>query len=92
MQRQDEAPDPVRILVSVPKRLHKRANQRNLIRRRIKEAYRINKYQFYKQLAEHKIKISLVLVYTSKETEPFLLMERKILLAMERLLKELGKK
>lgn len=32
------------ILVSVSKRYHKRANKRNLIKRRIKEAYRQNKY------------------------------------------------
>ncbi len=31
------------VLFSVPKKFHKRANRRNLLRRRAKEAYRLNK-------------------------------------------------
>lgn len=36
----DEYPS---VLVSVPKRNHKRANVRNLLKRRMREAYRLNK-------------------------------------------------
>ena len=43
-----QAPDPIghlpaRILVSVPKRYFKRAVKRNLLKRRIREAYRLQK-------------------------------------------------
>ena len=38
----DEIPS-VEVLFSVPKKFHKRANKRNLLRRRIKEAYRLQK-------------------------------------------------
>ena len=33
----------VEVLFSVPKKFHKRANRRNLLRRRTKEAYRLQK-------------------------------------------------
>ena len=34
---------PAQVLFTVPKRFHKRANKRNLLRRRTREAYRLNK-------------------------------------------------
>ena len=34
---------PAGVLFSVPKKFHKRANKRNLLRRRMREAYRLNK-------------------------------------------------
>ncbi|WP_417016081.1 ribonuclease P protein component [Alistipes sp.] len=60
-------PDTVRnveVLFSVPKKFHKRANKRNLLRRRTKEAYRLQK-----QILEQgpALNIDLALVYSSKE-------------------------
>ena len=43
MRREGEAELPSRLLVSVPKRLFKRAVKRNLLKRRIREAWRIRK-------------------------------------------------
>lgn len=61
----------VEVLFSVPKRNHKRANKRNLLRRRTKEAYRLNK-QMLTSVAEAKgLGIDLALVYSAKEELPF---------------------
>lgn len=55
----------VRVLFSVPKRNHKRANVRNLLRRRTKEAYRLNKELLHG--CGKRASIDMALVYSSKE-------------------------
>lgn len=46
------APQPARILISVPKRCFKRAVKRNRVKRQIREAYRMNRHLLYGQTAE----------------------------------------
>lgn len=57
--------DPNSILVSVPKRLFKRAVRRNLLKRRIREAYRTQK-----QLLPGN-GYSIMILYNSKEVMDF---------------------
>lgn len=54
----------VEILFSVPKKFHKRANRRNLLRRRTKEAYRLQK-QIITEGGE--LNLDIALIYSSKE-------------------------
>jgi len=58
------------VLFSVPKKFHKRANRRNLLRRRAKEAYRLNKGLL---LAEggKTAAVDVALIYSSKEVLPY---------------------
>ena len=70
----------VELLVSVPKKFHKRANRRNQLRRRTKEAYRLNK----ERLADcgKSAAVDLALIYSSREILPYKTIEhavRKIL-------------
>lgn len=55
----------VEVLFSVPKKFHKRANKRNLLRRRTKEAYRLQK-QLLTDLPAA-VNLDLALIYSSKE-------------------------
>ena len=72
----------VEVLVSVPKRNHKRANKRNLLRRRTKEAYRLNKQALHQAAQDKGVALDIALVYSTKEELPFKTIEngvRKVL-------------
>ncbi|MFI3324084.1 MAG: ribonuclease P protein component [Rikenellaceae bacterium] len=58
------------VLFTVPKRFHKRANRRNLLRRRIKEAYRLNKEIVISSGAKS-YSIDLAIVYSTKEVQTY---------------------
>lgn len=64
----DEKPS-VEVLFSVPKRSHKRANRRNLLRRRTKEAYRLQKELL--TLRVEALDLDLALVYTAADVLPY---------------------
>ncbi len=70
----------VEVLFSTPKKFHKRANRRNLTRRRTKEAYRLQKQLLV--LHNQAQNIDLALIYSSSEVLPYPKIEhavRKIL-------------
>ncbi len=54
-----------KLLISVSKRNFKRAVDRNLIKRRIKEAFRKNSYQLKTILEDKKVSINIALIYVS---------------------------
>lgn len=68
-----EAPRPVSVgsgvsmMVSVPKRHHKRANKRNLLRRRTKEALRLNKDEINIVAADLGRMVDIALVVATKD-------------------------
>lgn len=68
----------VEVLFSVPKRNHKRANKRNLLRRRTKEAYRLNKSSLWSATAERGVAVDMALVYSSKEVLPYKTIENAV--------------
>lgn len=74
----------VEVLFSVPKKFHKRANKRNLLRRRTKEACRLGKQTLAR--AECTANIDLALIYSSKEVLSY----RKIDHALQRILEQIA--
>lgn len=57
----------VEVMFSVPKKFHKRANKRNVLKRRSREAYRLHKQSLVAKVAEQGIALDLALVYSTKE-------------------------
>lgn len=71
----------------VPKRIFKKAHDRNKLKRRMKEAYRLCKSDFYNSLAQTNKKIILAFIYTAKKKEDFLTIENSVKKLLEQAVK-----
>ena len=80
-----ESQYPVQVLISVSKKQFKRAIDRNLIKRRIREAYRKNKANLYSGLNKSAKKCVFALLYNSSEIASYKDIEEKIILILQRL-------
>jgi ribonuclease P protein component len=77
---------PVQLAISVPKRAFKTAVGRNLLKRRIREAYRLNKSDVSRAFSFEERPVALMLVYIAKETLPYAEIER----GMKKIAKKAG--
>lgn len=75
-------------LFSVPKRRFKRANKRNLLKRRMREAFRLHKSQLSETLEAKSKTINVAFTYVANEPIAYPVIERKMIEALDALQKK----
>ena len=71
-------PSPAQVAFSVPKKSYRLAVTRNLLKRRIREAYRKNKQTLYNYLETEHIQIAFVIILKGKEILDYVTLEKSI--------------
>jgi ribonuclease P protein component len=77
---------PLQVAFTVPKRNFKRAVDRNLLKRRMREAFRLNKTHLEQHCLKENICSDIMFVYTSKTITDYKIIEKGI----KTLLKEIS--
>ncbi|HTM99450.1 MAG TPA: ribonuclease P protein component [Pedobacter sp.] len=82
---------PVQVVINVAKKRYKRAVDRNLIKRRTREVYRLQKESLlYSQLGDRKQLLLLSLQFIGKEKYEYVFFEKKLGLALKKLISQLS--
>jgi ribonuclease P protein component len=81
---------PVKIAISVPKKIYKRAVKRNFIRRRIREVYRLNKHIVH-EVAGQKITLNIIVIYISPKITSYAEIENKFIRVLSTLAEHITK-
>ncbi|MHA7110870.1 ribonuclease P protein component [Sunxiuqinia elliptica] len=75
---------PVQVSFSVSKKNFKRAVHRNLIKRRMREAYRLNKPAFYARIPEGE-QLAMMIIYSCKEEKDYKQIEKGMKKVLDKL-------
>ena len=79
----------LKALIVVPKKRVRLASDRNVIKRRVKEAYRLQKSELEKYLKSNNHQLNLAIIYQKHKILDYKLIEVKIKLLLSRLKEEL---
>lgn len=82
----DSIPGPAQVTFSVSKRGFRLAVTRNLIKRRMREAYRKNKITLYDHLLSQNIKLAFVIIVKGKEVPDYVTIEKGITEVIKKLI------
>lgn len=82
---QPETSAPVQVLFSVPKKNFKRAVHRNLIKRRMREAYRLNRNSSIPTFSTSDNSIAIMFIYIEKEIKDYAIIEKGMKKALSKI-------
>ncbi|BDD00198.1 ribonuclease P protein component [Persicobacter psychrovividus] len=88
--KDEEQIDHHQVLFSVPKKKHKHAVTRNLLKRRLREAYRLNKTAILP--TDNHPPLLIGFIYTSPKVIPYQQLEKQVRKAMSRIHQQLADK
>jgi len=80
------------VLISVPKKSFKKAVHRNLLKRRIREAYRLNKMNLIEYLNRMDVHIVFALLYTCPEIHEYKVIQADVVELLNKLTQKLSSK
>lgn len=78
-----EHPFPAQVAFAVSRRIFRRAVDRNLLKRRMREAWRLHKPSFYEACGENKV--TLMVIYIAREPLPMIQIEKAMVSAINRI-------
>ncbi|MDF1572218.1 MAG: ribonuclease P protein component [Bacteroidales bacterium] len=81
----EDLPVPVQMTVAIPKRSVRRAVDRNLLKRRTREAYRLQKNSLLKKVTEKKACYQILLLYHSDGIADFRTIQSAVRVLLTRL-------
>ena len=84
-------PFPVQAAFTVSKRNFKRAVKRNILKRRMREAYRLSKPGLYLELRAKELQIAIMFVYIGKDLAEYPPIEKAMNSAFKKLLAKIEK-
>jgi ribonuclease P protein component len=79
-------------LISAPKHHFKHAHDRNLLKRRIREAYRLNKHSITAACADNQVYLDVSIHYTAKKKETYQMIEQALKNGLDRIEKRYANK
>jgi len=79
----------IKSIIVASKKYLKLASERNIVRRRIKESYRLNKIEIETLLADNNKQLNIAIIYQNEKILPYKVIEEKIKLILARLREEI---